>query len=809
MASIRVKPSGGVRFIPQTATATAATQGGGLANGLAGFGKTVSSVGNVLQERQDKRDITSARAAYADMSLQFDQEQETREKSAKLGDIGFYDISKKAFDDTTAKFMEGLNGKQQNALAAQMSGNRVHKMRGAMSFQAQHNVKSDIHDIGKIQAGIANNLYRGDITYDQASAQLQVSLQDTTIGEGGQADIHTSALPAFRTSYANGLLSNPVQGLAAMKAGEADFLPPEEKQKLQDDLTAGIVGLQTKQQNQKLADTAAAFPKLFEALEDENTTPRDIEAYHALGVPRSVIDKLKQNLIRLQTPVRTTEEKIKVEGEIFARYTALTIAKKSGKWKTEQGLDEVLKFQTYLSEQIAQGYVPLSRVGAMMGNAEKAAQNIIAGSGSNGFSRLIGMSEPYDDGISNINDNAETNSISTDVKVRHAREFTTLMQNAKPLDGETKNQMAVRLSEEAIANVAKEDIPSMRHLKDVPNAVITKNGAVKRTAPGQRDLKATRKIGNREMAYDSKNNTWGWITTAADGTRTGVEMTNDEARKYLGDSFKDTELPGPNLDIEGEAGTKLTDTDTVDEKVTAIVEPKAPKEPKLEGPNLEVQDDTSNQTRLADTNFKEDIFGANINASPSEDAIDMVTSGLVESEGTGDMVTGIPTGEGGITEIRHREIEARVGRPLSDKQARIQAVRDDSVTLHDGLEGFDKLGSRVQAAILDMAYNVGANKVLSFKNLRKGVAEGDVDVILRNTLDTAIVGGKTMIGIANRRAKMYNQANTNANNAITTVQQLSDGTIMYMNGDRVIFSFKRPKHEDSRAEIANIMPRSA
>ena len=74
---------------------------------------------------------------------------------------------------------------------------------------------------------------------------------------------------------------------------------------------------------------------------------------------------------------------------------------------------------------------------------------------------------------------------------------------------------------------------------------------------------------------------------------------------------------------------------------------------------------------------------------------------------------------------------------------------------------------------------------------------GNPAQILASTLDTAMVGGKSVKGLALRRARMFNQANVGLR--ITEVEQLKDGTINYLGGGKVLYTFKRPRHDKSAA----------
>ena len=184
-------------------------------------------------------------------------------------------------------------------------------------------------------------------------------------------------------------------------------------------------------------------------------------------------------------------------------------------------------------------------------------------------------------------------------------------------------------------------------------------------------------------------------------------------------------------------------------------------------------------------------------AATDAPAVTAVLKHLLATEGTGDKSTNKATGEGGITDERELELEAREGRELNDKEAREMALRDEHDALEAALPEYTDLPVAAQAAVLDLAYNLRASKVLNMGDLTTAIKNGVVSKVLFETLDTANIAGKTSKGVAVRRARAYNRASSIK---IISVEQLADGTIKYFLKDRqLLMSYKKPKHPKSDA----------
>lgn len=175
-----------------------------------------------------------------------------------------------------------------------------------------------------------------------------------------------------------------------------------------------------------------------------------------------------------------------------------------------------------------------------------------------------------------------------------------------------------------------------------------------------------------------------------------------------------------------------------------------------------------------------------------------VKDALLGREGTGDTLTGISTGIGGITSTTKKTLEKELGRSLSDKEAREAYVDKQFNLLNTKMDGFSDLPQSAQIGLTDLAFNIGP-KVVNFSGLKAAVKAGDVPEAMLQTLDTAVSEGHTVKGIAKRRAELYNIAIPN--DPITKIVQEDDGTIIYMKGSDEFFRFntKKGKHKNSRA----------
>jgi GH24 family phage-related lysozyme (muramidase) len=816
MANINITPAGPIRFTPQTGSADAASMGGGLGQGLSSIGADISAVGVQLQEREDRRSVTEARGNLADFKIQAHADELARQRNPPPKGTTHFDNSKTAFDQSVTAFKDTLTPFQFQALAPELDTMKVNTLTSALTFQASQAVKSDIVNVGKIQTSIGVDLYTGTTIYRDAVEVYQNKLADTTIGPEGQAKLLQDALPKFREQVVNGLLDDPVAGAKALDTGKLDFLPPAERDKFEVDLGKALDGLETRRKLERLTKSATNNVEAYELVVNGGGKTRlDDLAAMENDLPREIYNLYKDMIIKQVTPVRSINEIANAQSEIIAEYNALRLKRERGEYKSDAALEDLLRFQSKVVQYTDAGYITTGFGRGYMGRVGQVAQGRSTGGG---FLNWVGVTDttPLDYAGDLVATYVKKNNLGAGANVDIHRRVQEALDKADIKEGadqtDTRDQQITEITNRAIADHVRATNPSVAHLKDVPNAVINQKGKVVNGAPGVRDVPATNKVsGGAVLEQDSAGNQ-AWVTRNEKGAVTSVQevarlppmnMGLDE----VGGSApvgKPMDLTTPlNTPVESTPIQPLTDLDPRPDVFRGDIPPSSrapepPSTPETQG------------KPLTDLDPRPDVFRAMLDETPADSAVALVVHDLMSLEGTGDRMTDTPTGAGGITAARKAVEERRAGRPLTDMQAREAAVRADSATLHNNLAGFSTLSAPVQAAVLDMSYNIGVGKVVDpkkFPKLIQAVAEGDVKNILLNTLDTATVEGHSVKGLAGRRAYMYNLGIGSSGPRIDKVEQLADGTVNYISGGSVIFTFKRPRHKDSRAEILTVPPR--
>lgn len=176
-----------------------------------------------------------------------------------------------------------------------------------------------------------------------------------------------------------------------------------------------------------------------------------------------------------------------------------------------------------------------------------------------------------------------------------------------------------------------------------------------------------------------------------------------------------------------------------------------------------------------------------------------VLAQLEVKEGSGDLVTDVETGNLGVTEQARKAAKAPQG--ASDVEV-AEGYLNFLEGKWKGVEGYSSASPEVRKALLDTSYNVGEG-VTRFSGITKALKKGDEEEVILNLLDTASVEGKSVKGLAKRRAEAYNQV---SDSPITKVEQMDDGTIVYFKGEEEFFKYK-PKggrHEKSDVGVIDI-----
>jgi hypothetical protein len=196
----------------------------------------------------------------------------------------------------------------------------------------------------------------------------------------------------------------------------------------------------------------------------------------------------------------------------------------------------------------------------------------------------------------------------------------------------------------------------------------------------------------------------------------------------------------------------------------------------------------------ADTLTSEEEADQSSRKPESTPAVRLALENIPKFEGArGDTATSTKTLEHGVTPSRLEDIRVKTGNPeLSAKEAVPLILQDSFEQLSTKLTGFEGLPETAQAALVDLSFNLTPSRVAGFKGIKAAVEAGDVNLAMRETLDTAQADGHSFRGLARRRAVNYNTAITSGPK-ITTVEQLNDG-INYLDAKgNIVFGFKKPR----------------
>lgn len=179
----------------------------------------------------------------------------------------------------------------------------------------------------------------------------------------------------------------------------------------------------------------------------------------------------------------------------------------------------------------------------------------------------------------------------------------------------------------------------------------------------------------------------------------------------------------------------------------------------------------------------------------------MVASELYAREGVGDDVTNVITGELGVTQAARDAVGA-----TPDTPGRVVALMYLKLleSRWEGVEGYKDSSPELKEALLDSSYNLGEG-IFNYPRLRRAVMEGNEVWAVYELLDTAQVEGKSLKGLAKRRAEMYNKV---AEVDIDRVEQEVDGTIVYWSSDETVLRFKPKGGRHEKSSVGSIPVRT-
>lgn len=182
---------------------------------------------------------------------------------------------------------------------------------------------------------------------------------------------------------------------------------------------------------------------------------------------------------------------------------------------------------------------------------------------------------------------------------------------------------------------------------------------------------------------------------------------------------------------------------------------------------------------------------------PPPSPVDVVYSHLGLVEGNGSNITGdVPTKKLGVTAAAEKAIKGSDKmKPEEVAHAYLEKLNGKFTNM---IPRYSVAPPELQTAILDAGYNLGEG-VGRYPGLNAAMKAEDWPGAGLQLLDTANAKGKSLRGIAKRRAMMYNNI-PGVPNPITTVRQKKDGTLQYIGADgSTVFSYtaKKGRHPDS------------
>jgi len=474
--------------------ATAADFGADIGAATQQLGKSVSDIGDMLAVREERRQVTEARARLSEFKTNFAREELERQQAAPVGAPGHFDATKTSFDDQFAEFSSTLSPVQQRAIAAEAETARSTVLSGSLRFQSEQTVKADLRNVGVIRKGYTDELFAGGLTYSEAVANLEESLAQTTIGAEGQAQILAEAKVSFREAITNGLLTRPIQALQLLEDSQLDFLTAEERSNFEDSLVDRVKGQAKRQQDIALANFARAAPETFMNVISGKIT---LDQFPALRkrVPEQVGNSLFDLIVSATIPERTPEEMLNRETYLQNEFVGLDMTKKRGSWVTGAELEEVLRFQTEVIRSFKEGFIGRSAATRWLRDTGEAIHDEatdIEGQGTDYLGNILrsfGLQSaptPYQMGVETFEfwANARDVPVPPGTRAGISRRFMAILDDAddagQPI---TTHEDARAAMERAIVDQIRSENPDLAFSSDLPTVILSKGGVLKPGVP--------------------------------------------------------------------------------------------------------------------------------------------------------------------------------------------------------------------------------------------------------------------------------------------------------------------------------------
>ena len=515
--------------------ATASDFGADIGVATQQLGKSVSEVGDMLAVREERRQVTEARARLSEFKTAFAREETERQQAAPIGAPGHFDATKTSFDDQFAEFSSTLSPIQQRAIAAEAQTARSTALSGSLRFQSEQTVKADLRNVGVIRRDISNQLFSGALSYDEAQAEWARVLEDTTLSEGAKAELKLEALPGFREAIANGALENPIQGSQMLEDGKLDFLEPEERTKFEGLLRTAISGLEKKAFLERKLEFARKNEDLFTRFLAGELTLSQLAAEKG-DIPPEIYNHMQSAIASTTIRQRTPAEVQEVTFELMDAYSALNIKKKDGKYSAEGAdLVDLLRFHNLVMKRASEG----SGINGLARQLLRAATSVIQRRVDNidGSSWL-----PGDGPMNYAMDAIEAYEERLKIELPNTTKYQLMLKAVERMGepGSLKDDEQMKgIMQEVIDEQFRQDNPEHFASDELPTARMGTDGRVALgAAPGSPSVaqSTTRKIepGNIVEAVDGNGNR-AWVRLDENGKPVEVVDPPPWARQPSGD----------------------------------------------------------------------------------------------------------------------------------------------------------------------------------------------------------------------------------------------------------------------------------
>ena len=444
--------------------------------------------------RQDKRDVTAARAQFSDFTLKRERAAGAAMKSAGIGAPNIFAEQVAEYDAAYETFTANMTDNQKGSLAAVADTYRRGILGEVSKFQAAEIVKADLGNMRTIAGGMGTEIYKGYRTIASAEADFRAVMDATSLGKIAKEALVVEQFPLWAARQRSSLVENPVEGAAQLASGELEpYHTPEELSQLRDDIIKRMNGAAVANLDNKMFEFMKNHPKAWTMVQDGTINSLEsLEAYRG-KVTNEVFNALRTVVVDRVIPKLSTAEIEAGESNAMSNFDALGITKDD----SEADLQDILRFQNDISIAVAEGRLSVASQRRYFRQTERRAQQLMAKSGTGmlEFNSFIHTIDPFDQAADRINSRAKKENWDQGRKSRAFRELIIAADNYDLIpeeDAALKKEAGKRLHIEAFDNELRKLDPALADVYNIPDGVILPSGQIlMASGSGAQKLKAT------------------------------------------------------------------------------------------------------------------------------------------------------------------------------------------------------------------------------------------------------------------------------------------------------------------------------